>query len=345
MLNGSNFKKSIVVLSAIAASAMALNAMEIAKIKNTTVDLYGVAAISVVNYSDGDKGPVVENESRVGFKARKDLSNGKQIFMQIESGWADNGSNGKFGDRDTFIGLKGDFGTVRVGKMLTPIYQIIDWPYSNPGLGRVFDWGGAVKANYDRQSNMLRYDSNSSNGFAYSLAAGRNTGINTDTNKIKGASGDATKDSFFFGGSATYAVNKQVTLLAGLESAEKFKGTNADTLALLSGFDANFDGGFGLAGAYKMSESKDAGIKKSQNAFSVIGKYSTGKLQYKLGYASAGDSETGSLKNTDAKDVISGQILYFLDDVAIYGRIAKFGSDKVGDNSNVITRLGVEYSF
>ena len=69
--------------------------------------------------------------------------------MQIESGYVDSTdwghggvSGGVLGFRDTYIGASGDWGNLRVGRVLTPTYELIDWPFSNPGLGSVFDWGG-----------------------------------------------------------------------------------------------------------------------------------------------------------------------------------------------------------
>ena len=56
--------------------------------------------------------------------------------MQIESGYIDNYDSahelpdGVLGFRDSFVGVSSNWGDIRFGRMLTPLYELIDWPYS-----------------------------------------------------------------------------------------------------------------------------------------------------------------------------------------------------------------------
>ncbi len=142
------FKRTLVGAAIALASTSTFAAEETGQIgvlSDFNVQAYGVAAISAF-YQEDSTGYDYENESRIGFRANKDMFDNVNVFMQIESGYVgDDGASGSLGVRDTFLGLQGDWGKVRFGRMLTPLYEIVDWPYSNPGLGRVFDWGGDVK--------------------------------------------------------------------------------------------------------------------------------------------------------------------------------------------------------
>ncbi|WP_139073839.1 porin, partial [Aliivibrio fischeri] len=77
------------------------------------------------------------------------------------------------------------------------------WPFSNPGLGSVFDWGG-IAGHYDRQSNQVRYDSPKFGGFSFAASVGRDDNAN--------GGGAATRDSAFASANAKYSFEK-VTLM------------------------------------------------------------------------------------------------------------------------------------
>ena len=93
------------------------------------VKVYGRAHVSLDYLDDGENYNEVglsSNSSRLGFKAEQKLENGMTVFGQIEqsinfaSGSADDGEI-DFATRDTFVGLKGDFGQVKVGRFDSPI--------------------------------------------------------------------------------------------------------------------------------------------------------------------------------------------------------------------------------
>ncbi|OEE22717.1 porin, partial [Aliivibrio fischeri ZF-211] len=273
------FKKTLLG-AAIALVASGVTAKEVGVNSDFNVDVYGVAAISLVNYNvtdNGDKstGFVVENESRIGFRAHKEMFDNVLITMQIESGYVDSTdwghggvSGGVLGFRDTFIGASGDWGNVRVGRVLTPLYEIVDWPFSNPGLGSVFDWGG-IAGHYDRQSNQVRYDSPKFGGFSFAASVGRDDNAN--------GGGAATRDSAFASANAKYSFEK-VTLMGAVESGSDFNGVaGQDNQAYLVGFEASLPAGFGIAGAYKMealdNQGGVAGTDVEQGSYSIIGQY------------------------------------------------------------------------
>jgi predicted porin len=93
------------------------------------VKIYGRAHVSLDYLDDGkdyNEVALSSNSSRLGFKAEKKLDNGMTAFAQIEqqinfsSGSDDDEDSVQFSTRDTFVGLKGDFGQVKVGRFDSP---------------------------------------------------------------------------------------------------------------------------------------------------------------------------------------------------------------------------------
>lgn len=91
------------------------------------VKIYGRAHISLDYLDDGkdynDVG-LSSNSSRLGFKVEQELENSMTVFGQIEQeiNFASGGQNSgkEFATRDTFVGLKGNFGETRVGRFDSP---------------------------------------------------------------------------------------------------------------------------------------------------------------------------------------------------------------------------------
>lgn len=255
------FFKTTLLGAAIALASSGVTAKEVGINSDFNVEVYGVAAISLVNYNttdnnDASSGYVVENESRIGFRAHKEMFENVLITMQIESGYVDSTdwphggvSGGTLGFRDTFIGASGYWGNVCVGRVLTPLYELVDWPFSNPGLGSVFDWGG-IAGHYDRQSNQVRYDSPKFGGFSFATSVGRDDNDNDNDNDNGG--GAATRDSSFASANAKYSFEK-VTLMGAVEAGSDFNGVaGQDNQSYLVGFEASLPAGFGIAAAYKV---------------------------------------------------------------------------------------------
>ena len=185
--------------------------------------------------------------------------------------------------------------------------KIVDWPFSNPGLGSVFDWGG-INGHYDRQSNQVRYDSAKFGGFSFAASVGRDDNDN--------GGGAATRDASFVGASAKYSFEK-ITFMGGVESGTRVvcrywlnlvcltqmhrvprivqaaeAGYDDDTFAYIVGFEASLPAGFGIAAAYK-GEEIDNGISQIYPRFILyhwpILEWSMGLS--KLGYAANDDAE------------------------------------------------------
>jgi len=349
--------KRTLLATALATVACSSYAYQIGQNNEFNVEVYGVAALSVVNYnmggndngSNGDQGFVVENESRIGFRAGKAMTDSIDAFMQIESGyvggtdWGHGGTHGGvLGFRDTFVGLKGDWGKVRVGRVLTPLYEMVDWPYSNPGLGSVFDWGG-ISGHYDRQSNQIRYDQNFGD-VAFAASVGRDS-----NSAATGNGGGATKGSYFYGSSLKYAI-KTVTLMGAVETGSDFKGVEGqDNLSYLVGVDAGLPGGFGLAASYKkemVDNFVGAGAiyDSEQDSVSVVAQYWNGPVGVKLGYAINFEEKRNGASETDSdSNTVSAQLMGVVNGFVPYVRVA--GRTVGSLDTDIVTRVGLEYGF
>ncbi|PMH40978.1 porin [Vibrio sp. 10N.286.49.B3] len=322
-----------IALASAGVMAQGAESSQVGIVSDFNVQAYGVAAISIFNQEDGN-GYDYENESRIGFRASKDMFDNFNVFMQIESGYVgEDGSGSTLGARDTFVGMQGDWGKVRFGRMLTPLYEIVDWPYSNPGLGRVFDWGGDVLANYDRKGDMARYDSPVFSGFSFNLSVGRG-----DT---------GTKGSNHIGAAAHYNLNDIVTFHAGYELNDKINGNDVDASAYIVGFELPLPAGFGLAGAYKYADGMDKATDSDnaeQGSYSIIAQYWNGPWGVKVGYATNEDSEVAGVKQDNSDEVISGQLMYVYNGFVPYIRIGQHDAYNA-DDKLMFTRVGIEYGF
>jgi predicted porin len=147
----------------------------------TSVNIYGVVDLGIV--ADRDSGVATtrvdsgqQTASRLGFKASQDLGGGMTASMMIESQIeADTGASSfagrPFGSQ-SWVGLSGKFGSVKLGRMFTPYFGAIatNDPFDAKGPGestRLFQDSGV------RMDNTVKYSLPPGlNGFYGNLAYG-----------------------------------------------------------------------------------------------------------------------------------------------------------------------------
>ncbi|NHB64633.1 porin [Acinetobacter sp. GFQ9D192M] len=130
------------------------------------VKVYGRAHVSLDYLDDGqdyNEVGISSNASRLGFKAEQTLENGMTVFGQIEQeiNFASGSANDdvEFATRDTFVGLKGEFGQARIGRFDSP-FKVARSPVNFFG-----DMVGDVR-NVTRVGN-LRFDERNANSIEY----------------------------------------------------------------------------------------------------------------------------------------------------------------------------------
>src|SRR6266404_8946051 len=119
------------LLATAVASACALPAVALAQVPSW-IQIYGRAnvsyeyitvknsSIATENKSNWD---LVDNSSRIGFRGNKDLGGGLTGLFQMESRVRLNtGKDAFLTSRDSYAGLAGSYGTVRLGRTIGPVY-------------------------------------------------------------------------------------------------------------------------------------------------------------------------------------------------------------------------------
>lgn len=177
---------------------------------------------------------VVDYGSYIGFKGSEDLGGNLKAIWQVEANTSLAG--GSFvNNRDSFVGLEGGFGTVKVGRVSTPLKQALDaqdnWEYSSEalGLGRYTRFG--------QRRTSLNYQSPDFGGFDFSfqMAPGNNvhqsaTGRTNDGKPVFGL-GLGYKNSGFFVRYATEYARKSTASASGLKDSHVHN--------LSAGYEAN----------------------------------------------------------------------------------------------------------
>src|SRR2546421_7368649 len=120
------------LLAAAVASTCALPAVALAQVPSW-IQIYGRANVSYErittssssntavqpNQSNWD---LVDNSSRIGVRGNKDLGGGMTGLFQMESRVRLDQGFGQLTSRDSYAGLAGGFGTIRLGRTIGPVY-------------------------------------------------------------------------------------------------------------------------------------------------------------------------------------------------------------------------------
>lgn len=168
----------LLALAAASTFAAPLNAYA----QSAIVALYGQlnTSLEVVNGQQEDGANrnvfrVNSNSSRVGIRGTEALSRGRTAIFQIESSVAIDTGGSTLGTRDTYVGLAGRLGTIRVGSFLAP-YDDIHAVFGNVPtlttsiLSTAALWAqgtsGKATGGFDtRLPNSVRWDSPTVSGF------------------------------------------------------------------------------------------------------------------------------------------------------------------------------------
>lgn len=82
-----------------------------------------VTADFLDNGADSDLN-LSSNSSRIGVRASTDIADGLKGILQVESTISYDNGSGALANRDTFVGLEGNFGRIRLGQLDTPLKSI-----------------------------------------------------------------------------------------------------------------------------------------------------------------------------------------------------------------------------
>lgn len=174
----------------------------------TNVTIYGLIDGGIEHQTGGANGSVtkltsgVQNASRIGFKGTEDLGGGMSALFTLENGFAlDSGAalqGGTLFGRQAFVGLKGNFGAVTLGRQYTPIFTslcgAID-PFACGLAGNAANLmsqgGAAATGTGPRTNNAIKYASPAFSGLQAELTYGfgETAGDNSALRAVSGALG------------------------------------------------------------------------------------------------------------------------------------------------------------
>lgn len=164
---------------------------------NADATVYGIVHMTYGTIDTGTTGGVdnwqVENvASRLGFKGSEDLGNGLSATYKLEySVDPDAGSGAGLGRRNQYVGLKGGFGEVRIGRHDTPLKMSQGkFDQFNDTYGDIKEITGAD----NRVDNVVAYINKFTEEFTFALALIPGEGDGQTTG------GDGPADSFSVAG-------------------------------------------------------------------------------------------------------------------------------------------------
>ena len=201
---------------------------------------------------------VSSNSSRLGIRGTDYIGNGQVAIFQIESSINGDTNAGNLGGRETFVGLQGDWGTLKLGRFLTPYDDILPIFGNAPTLttsilstAAVWAQGplSKVQGGFDaRLGNSLRYETPPLGGFTGELQySSRDSSGNADS----ADNGDHTSELRHANVVSVGAFYSKGPLDLGLayerNNNVRFAHTNDDALSVAGGYDfGTIAGGVGL---------------------------------------------------------------------------------------------------
>lgn len=282
--------------------ALAVAALPMAAMADVT--LYGNIEASIENgkslsYSGGAKKSttrVDDTGSLIGFKGSESLGNGLKAIWQVEQGLSIDGTtvnaSNTWATRDSFIGLTGNFGTVRLGKLSTYLNSDMEkfdaWIYGVGVNGATWTTANLLDG---RLNNAIRYDSPNLNGFKFTAAYGfdetRSTVAGNRSNKAVWNLGAGYENAGYYVDAGYVAY--QDTDATGSKDSNYWR--------LEGGYNAN---NLLVALAYGQSKLYNGAVNatKDKEAALTVG-YTIGALTPKFTYARVWDSKTNGVKADD----------------------------------------------
>ena len=237
------------------AAACALLLPPAAQAQIADVRLYGTLNLDVEFVSgrqaDGTNptvNRVSSNSSRLGVRGNEYLGGGQVAIFQIESSINGDTNAGNLGGRETFVGLQGDWGTLKLGRFLTPYDDILPIFGNAPTLttsilSTAALWGqgplSKVQGGFDaRLGNSIRYETPPLGGFTGELQySTRDSSGNADS----ADNGDHSSELRHANVVSIGAFYSKGPLDLGVaferNNKVRFANTNDDALSIAAGYD------------------------------------------------------------------------------------------------------------
>ncbi|HAT30113.1 MAG TPA: porin [Janthinobacterium sp.] len=168
-------KKTLLALTILAAGTASAQ---------SALTVYGIVDVGLVRESGAAAGASTKvtsgigSGSRLGFKGEEDLGGGLSALVLLENGFqADTGAMGQGGllfGRQAYVGLRGGFGSVTLGRQYTPQYLVVAGvdPFGSGLAGDTKNLMPASGNSASRMDNAIKYVSPVLGGVTAELAYG-----------------------------------------------------------------------------------------------------------------------------------------------------------------------------
>ena len=300
------------------------------------------------------------NSSRLRISGSKEVTEGLTAIMQLEQGIRFDQSGGEFATRDSFAGLKGDFGTVRLGFFDTPLKKVRSFTdMFGDRIGDARNITSGDNLSFDnRFKNSIGYTTPNFNGFNFDLQY-------SATNEDNGSGRDANLDNGreAFSAALNYRADG-LRMSAAVESLGQGYSSNTatkqndDAVAYRLGLTYDFTKELKVAAFYQNSNKRktynnDRTVKDeigSRDVFGVGASYRMGDYVVRGQYYNA--SNESDTKKTGADMFAVGLDRRFGRDLTLYGAYAmtnnqdnaKFSAVGGGRDTRITTVNGKDVS-
>lgn len=263
-------------LVSVAVAAAVMSAPAAAEVK-----LYGHlhGSIDLVDNDAESSVAISSNSSRLGVKIKEDLGNGLSAIGRMEWHVSLDGDEGRdLVQRNRYVGLKGGFGTVLIGRHDTPMKIIgrkVDlFNSSQLGENRAFT---AVDGFDPRNNNTFIWITPESSSGVHAVLA-----YTTDRDDSRN---EENNDTDAFSGSVTYQ-DGGIMLAAGYGNQNLTASTSRSAIRLVGKFKT---GANSFTGFYQAVSDASGILGRDRDVWGVGVAHKVGKNTYKAQYYSAGD--------------------------------------------------------
>jgi len=307
--------------------------------QSSTVQIYGLINVEYGYADTANTGAVApgtsragydainSGASRIGFKGDEKLSGGMTAFWQCESQLrfleGTNTTAGSLCDRNSALGLKGDFGSVYAGTWDSPMKRVSAMTRMTNETGwmgtqqMTLSNGGAWTGSFStRNTSTINYDTPTFRGLSGSFQyTTKQTAKNDGAAPTKGGRQTSMSGQYVAGPMAivaAYSVHDDDRTVRGIGTATPTvlnTGVGQQDKAYFLGATYAF-GAFKLGASYINAELNSSLNKTERDAWSLALDYKiTAPGTIRVGYARSGDSEntTKIVNGATAAGTVTGQ--------------------------------------
>lgn len=280
------------------------------------VNIYGKVHLSADSLDDGNTSSTYlsSNSSRFGARGSTDFGDGFSGIFQLEGGvtMSDDGTaNSRWGTtRDSYLGLKGGFGTFLAGRLPAANQYVYD---ANLFADQIGDAGNLTGNPWPgRANNALHYVTPSFAGVSLALTHVMEQGVkNADANGVR----------------VTYKLDKLALGATWLGFGEAmFGGTKSASVAAVS---AGYDFGVVDLKAMAVQNKAEGGVDGADRGIYTVGaSFKVGPGALKAQYSSANEGLSGA--DDKATMVVAGYDYPLFKNTTVYAAYAKVSNSAGG---------------